>query len=376
MRISGKVFYHLMLLKKDIYITLESLANYTFIVAYKGLYSPLDRSVLVGAIAIPMLYKQVEVQRKISEMIAVVFTIYVVIFIIVLIIGIILAHQISRPLAKLIKGIHRVSAGELDFKIPSKSNDEFGELVKAFNAMTKDLKVSRSKLVQAEKDAAWREMARQIAHEIKNPLTPMKLSAQHINRAYKDKAVHFDKIMQKGITTIIDAIDSLSKTASSFSEFAKFIKPILGKYSIYPTLEECINLFEHYKEQNIFIASAYDEDLPKVKIDPDQLKRVIINLLTNAVQAMKSDTGRILMTCKCDPEDDDMILISIKDNGFGIPDSVKPHLFEPNFSTKSYGSGLGLAICKRAIDQMGGDITIESEEGKGTSVTVYIPVYK
>ncbi|NUM33216.1 MAG: HAMP domain-containing histidine kinase [Candidatus Brocadiae bacterium] len=369
-RISGAAYYQLILEKKEIYITLESIADYNFVVGYKSLVSALDKKEIVGVISIPMIYRQSEVKREISEMMATVLTIYILIFFIVMVIGIILAHQITRPLAHLMKAIHSVSSGNLDIMIPITSKDEFGELVDSFNRMTKDLKTSRERLIQAEKDAAWREMARQIAHEIKNPLTPMKLSAQHIQRAYKDQAKNFDKILDKGISNIIDAIDSLSKTASSFSEFARFTKPTLAMYALEPLFSDCIELFAHYAEQNIHITAQIQPNLPKAITDPHQLKRVLFNLLTNAVQAIKNPPGQIVLACQKATEDSKKILITIQDNGSGIPENIKPHLFEPNFSTKTHGSGLGLAICKRAIDHMGGNISIQSQEGKGTQVVI------
>ena len=372
-RISGKVFYHLMLLRKDIYITLERLADYTFVVGYKAIYSPFDRRQVVGALSLPMIYKQSEAEQQIARIIATIFTVYAAIFLLVMVIGVVLAHQITMPLTRLIAGIHRVSAGELDFTIPVSSTDELGQVVASFNRMTKDLKISRQKLVQAEKDAAWREMARQIAHEIKNPLTPMKLSAQHIQRAYRDRADSFELILDKGTQTIIDAIDSLSKTATSFSEFARFTRPTLGTHQIASILQECLDLFTHYREQNIVIEAKIAADLPKVIVDPHQLKRVVINILTNAVQAMVNiSDARIRLTAN--ELQENQLLIMVQDNGVGIPDVVKPRLFEPNFSTKSHGSGLGLAICKRAIEYMGGEIAIDSEEGNGTRVSITLQI--
>ena len=373
-QLSGKAYYNLYILKKEVFITIESLADYTFVVGYKALSSPQDKRQVVGALAIPMIYQQAEVQRKVSEMIVTIFTLYVGIFFLVMLAGILFAHQITRPLAKLIEGLQRVSTGDLDFQLSVHSQDEFGQLVDAFNHMTKDLKVSRKKLIQAEKDAAWREMARQIAHEIKNPLTPMKLSAQHIHRAYRDQSHKFPKILEKGISTIIDAIDSLSRTASTFSEFAKFIKPSLGAHSIYPMLQECLDLFSHYQEQNISFDFNFEESLKPISTDPHHLKRVIINILTNAVQAIEKEKGHIHIACYQEVSETDMITLRIRDNGGGIPENIQPRLFEPNFSTKSHGSGLGLAICKRAIDQMGGNIWIQSQEGSGTTVFIKLPI--
>ncbi len=368
-RLDGKAFYHLILQRKEIYITLESIANYRFVVGYKTLNSSLDKRYTVGIIAIPMIYQNEKVQSEIAEIVATIFTIYAIAFLLVVLVAIFLAYQISKPLTRLMSGIHKVSQGELNFEIPITSKDEFGKVVQAFNQMTKDLQSSRQKLIQAEKDAAWREMSRQIAHEIKNPLTPMKLSAQHIQRAYNDQAKNFDKILEKGINTIIDAIENLSRTASTFSEFAKFTKPNLGIYNLDSLLLDCINLFSH--TENISIESQI-EKLPEIITDPHQIKRVLINILTNAIQAIQKPPGKIKVIAQQISSTE--ISIMVQDNGVGIPESVKAHLFEPNFSTKTHGSGLGLAICKRAILLMGGDISIESQENQGTTVKIQLPI--
>lgn len=369
-RIPGEVFYQIVLLRKELYITSEYMGNYPCLVGYKGLLSPQDKRDLVGVISISMIYRNNDVEMQIMGIMVTLFTLYAGFFLIVIVIGMILAYQISRPLACLTQAIHQVSTGNLEVEIPIMSQDEFAELIQSFNQMTKDLKSSREKVIQAEKDAAWREMARQIAHEIKNPLTPMKLSAQHLQRAYQDQAKNFDKILEKGIHTIIDAIDNLSKTAASFSEFAKFTKANLGSYALSNLINDCVSLFAN--AENVSIECQLP-NLPNIITDPLQLKRVIINLLTNSIQAIQNPPGKIKITAYVQ---DSWIVLQIQDNGIGISDSVKARLFEPNFSTKSYGSGLGLAICKRAVDQMGGNISIASYEGQGTTVTVQLQMAK
>ncbi len=373
-QISGHAYYNLMLLRKEIYIDAEALGDYTFVVGYKALYPKDQEQKIIGAASIPMIYEQTVVQQKIAEMISTIFTIYLLLFLVVLAIAVILAYQITRPLTRLIKGIDKVSQGDLDVEIPEHSQDEIGQLVKSFNRMTKDLKISRDKLVQAEKNAAWREMARQIAHEIKNPLTPMKLFAQHILRAYRDQSPKFPKILEKGIHTIISSIDSLSNTASSFSEFSRFTQPNLEIHQVDQLVREELNLLEQYREQNIQFELSLASSLPPAYIDGSQFKRVLINVLTNAVHAIEQE-GKIKVKVYLQ-EQENFIVIEISDNGMGVPEDIKPRLFEPNFSTKSHGSGLGLAICKRSMDSMKGSIEVESEWSVGTIVTLKVPIYE
>ncbi|BBM87757.1 sensor histidine kinase [Candidatus Uabimicrobium amorphum] len=371
-RLPGEIYYNLILLKRDTFIHIQDTG---FIVGYKAAFFHDNARVQNLILSIPMVYEKSRVESEITSILVNIITIYVICLLIIIVAAFLLINHIVRPLKQLITGINRVSTGDLAVEIPRTSNDEIGQLIAAFNRMTKDLEVSRHKLVQAEKNAAWREMSRQIAHEIKNPLTPMRLSAQHILRAYEDQARQFPVILQRGISNIIEAIDSLAKTATSFSEFAKFTKPNLEVCNLEDILLTCVNLFEEYKEKDITTQLHIENEIPHVFVDPHQVKRVFINLVTNAIHAMedKEDEGHINIICNYSSPQT-YVVVEVRDNGCGVPEHVKPHLFEPNFSTKSYGSGLGLAITKRSIENMNGEISIESKEGVGTTVFVKLPI--
>ncbi|WP_372365085.1 PAS domain-containing sensor histidine kinase [Candidatus Uabimicrobium sp. HlEnr_7] len=373
-RLPGEIYYNLILLKRETFIHSQDTG---FIVGYKAAFFHDNARLQNLILSIPMVYEKSRVEKEITSILINIITIYVICLLVIIVAAFLLINHIVRPLRKLISGIKRVSTGDLTVEIPRSSNDEIGDLILAFNHMTKDLEISRHKLVQAEKNAAWREMSRQIAHEIKNPLTPMRLSAQHILRAYDDKAKQFPIILDRGMSNIIEAIDSLAKTATSFSEFAKFTKPNLEMCDLEEILVTCVNLFEEYKERDINIQLHLQNEIPQVFVDPHQTKRAFINLITNAIHAMEDSEsgGQIDVICYYEQQKQiDYVMIKVEDNGCGVPDHIKERLFEPNFSTKSYGSGLGLAITKRSIENMHGRISIESKENVGTTVYVQLPI--
>ncbi len=288
-----------------------------------------------------------------------------------------LAHRIVTPLRSLTAFTAEVARGNLGARTEIRTGDEIGELARAFNRMTEELEVSREKIVRAEKDAAWREMARQVAHEIKNPLTPMKLSTQHCLRAHADGAPDFGEILRKSMGTISRQIDTLQKIAAEFSDFARMPSRDLRPVAVGDVLRECVELYETGPDGPLRFRCTLAKGVPDVLADRDELRRVFINLISNAAQAM-NDRGEIDIVAEAvkgvsGSPGRDAVEVRISDRGSGIPDDVLPRLFQPYFSTKSRGTGLGLAICRRVVGDLGGDIRLESRRGVGTTATVRLP---
>lgn len=288
-----------------------------------------------------------------------------------------LSHRIVTPLRSLTASTSEVARGNLSARIAIRTGDEIEELANAFNRMTEELESSRERIVRAEKDAAWREMARQVAHEIKNPLTPMKLSTQHCLQAYRDGAPRFGQILEKSMGTISQQIDALQRIAVEFSDFARMPSRDLGPVDVGDVLRECAALYETGPEGPVRFEMGIEGGLPKVIADRDELRRVFINLISNAVHAM-DDRGEISIRANavrgCGGDAGrPAVEIAIEDRGAGIPEEVLPRLFQPYFSTKSKGTGLGLAICRRVVDDLGGEIRLESRPGRGTVATVRLP---
>ena len=210
-------------------------------------------------------------------------------------------------------------------------------------------------------------MAKQVAHEIRNPLTPIKLSIQHVRQAFRDKASDREEILQRVTQTVIDQIDVLSRIASEFSNFAKMPESKFEQLDIDDLLKETINLFREVRGVNFI--QTLESSPAMIVADRDQLRGVFINIIRNAIQALQK-AGTITIETSLEKH---TCIIKISDTGQGIPEEIRTRIFEPNFSTKTEGMGLGLAIARRVIEDHGGTISCSSEHGKGTTFEIRLP---
>ena len=375
-KLPGDAFLNIELLSKNFYYAKRAMGRYPYIEGYQPLRDILGRT--AGVVSIPTIYQEQAFKQETAKTISIILVIYGLVFSATLLVGLVLSHRISSPVRELTKGTQQIAAGDLTFRIQMKAKDEIGDLVTSFNKMTEDLRSSQDKLVQAEKDAAWREMAKQVAHEVKNPLTPMKLSIQHLVQAYKDKADNFENILSETTRMVSDQIDALRNIASEFSSFARLPKRKIQAFNISDVMQESLRLFGDSFER-IQLITDYTEPLSPIHADPEEMQRVFVNLIQNAVQAMVAGGTLRIKTephaVKVEGEERSYIIIRIIDTGCGIPDEQKERLFEPSFSTKTDGTGLGLAICKKVIVDLGGEIRIDSTVGVGTDVTIMLPVH-
>src|ERR1041384_2104028 len=293
---------------------------------------------------------------------------YAVALLFSLVVGTVFAGQSSSPIRHLKTAAQHVAHGNLDVTIDRQNRDELGDLEESFGEMVRDLRHAQEQMIRAQRELAWREMADQIAHEIKNPLTPMKLSIQHLRQAYRDGAKEFGELLKSISETLLVQIDALSNIATEFSIFARMPERKVEICDLHEILAEARHLYEQDGQ------ISFRDDLEKgellVSADPDELRRVFINIIRNSVQAMEG-RGSITLSTRRSGE---IVLIGITDTGPGIPPAVRGRLFEPNFSTKTEGMGLGLAIVKKIVDDLGGNITIESPPGGGTRVTIRLPI--
>ena len=373
-KLPGDAFLDIELLGKKFYYAKRVMGEYPYIEGYQPLVDEFGR--ISGVLSIPTIYQQERLKQETAKTISVILVAYGLILSMTLLLGLVLSRRISSPVRELTKGTRRIAAGELNFRINMKAKDELGDLVFSFNKMTEDLRSSQEKVIQAEKDAAWREMARQVAHEVKNPLTPMKLSIQHLIQAYKDKAEDFDKILTETAKMVTDQIDVLRNIASEFSSFARLPKRKIQECDMNEIMQTSLRLFtESFK--GIKLVTEYGDSIPSIQVDPEEMQRVFVNLIQNALQAMPNGGTLQIKTeyqiGKTEERNHPQIVIHIIDSGCGIPKEQKDKLFEPSFSTKTDGTGLGLAICKKVIDDLKGKIQIESNVGRGTIVTIVLP---
>ncbi|MCB9831931.1 MAG: HAMP domain-containing protein [Planctomycetes bacterium] len=285
------------------------------------------------------------------------------------------SRRITRPITNLIKQSNEIARGNLDARVETSSRDEIGLLGDSFNKMAEDLKASNKRLVQAEKTAAWREMARQVAHEIKNPLTPIKLSAQLVERAWDDRHPDFEAILKESVRNIVGQSESLRKIASEFSNFAAFPKRDPRPCRIVALARDCVRSYENRASSGVEIRfeSFLDEDI-EILVDEDEIRRVFYNVFNNAFEAMPEGGLLSVSLFRLEKDEGPTLDIRIKDTGRGIAAEMTERLFEPYFTTRSSGTGLGLAICKKTIEGYGGTVAIRSEEGKGTTVCIELPL--
>lgn len=281
------------------------------------------------------------------------------------------AKTITRPLLDIGEKLRSFQLGKNE-PLEWKTKDEIGQLIEAYNAMIEELEVSTEKLKQSEREGAWREMAKQVAHEIKNPLTPMKLSIQYLQHAQKSDPERAKAMISRVSQTLIEQIDGLAHIATSFSNFAKMPKAELKEVDIQAIIQSVYNLFTEGQSPETAIYLQAPSESIYVIADPKQLTRIFNNLIKNAQQAIpEAVEGEINIALTIKEEE---VVVAVEDNGSGIPPDIESKVFQPNFTTKSSGMGLGLAMCKNMIEAMNGSIYFETEQGKGTTFFVVLPL--
>lgn len=288
---------------------------------------------------------------------------YSLAIILIIILSTFLANQISAPIEKLTKATRSVSQGDMDTQIENIESGEIKELIEGFNLMVRELKKNQVELAEVERESAWREMAKQVAHEIKNPLTPMKLAVQHLVIAHKDKSEKFDSIFDKVTKTIITQIDILKNIASEFSSFAKMPSIKLEKVDLIEIANETIDLFI---EEKCEISINVTERSIVLLSDREQTQRMFVNLIRNSIQAA---ANKINISISLSEK---IIKIEISDNGHGIDKGIKMKIFEENFTTKKSGMGLGLTLTERFLNMIGGKISVKETSSSGTTLLIEI----
>jgi nitrogen fixation/metabolism regulation signal transduction histidine kinase len=315
----------------------------------------------IGIVNLPYFARQTEVKKSYYLMIFSFLNLFVMAGILGTFIALLISKLLTKPLVVLQQSLSEIRIDEQNERIDWAGDDEIGLLIKEYNQMVDKLEQSAELLKHSERESAWREVARQIAHEIKNPLTPMKLNIQYLEKAYNEN----DPDLQDKITTIskslIQQIDTLDKVAEMFADFAKSNIRKMDKVELLGVIKSTVALFKN--DTHITFSVFHDEDEYFTKAIEKDLIRVFNNLLKNAVQSVENKTqGKIEISIT---RSDIYIEVQIADNGKGIDKSIKNKIFQPYFTTKSGGTGLGLAIVKNIMNETGGSISFESSE-KGT----------
>ncbi|MBT6006555.1 MAG: GHKL domain-containing protein [Prolixibacteraceae bacterium] len=368
-RINAQAYYEIFHNFQINYFQPEKIGELSYLSAYRPIIN--NRGDYLGFINLPYFIKQDNYRQEISTFIVAFINLYVLLFLASIIIAIFIANQITRPLVVIQENLQKMQLGKHNEPIHYSRKDEIGSLVKEYNKKVDELAVSADLLARSERESAWREMAKQIAHEIKNPLTPMKLNIQYLQRA-KLEGKEYNKYIKRVTATLIEQIDNLSDIATEFSNFAKIPTARNQVFNLASQVQKLIDLFEtHDRAEIIFDVNSFENI--EVNADREQLSRAIINLIKNGIQAIpENEIGIIKITLN---RREHMAVIAVSDNGTGIPVELRDKLFSPSFTTKTSGMGLGLAIVKNIVENFSGKIWFETELGKGSIFFLEIPVY-
>jgi signal transduction histidine kinase len=342
---------------------------------YLSAYIPFinEQGNVVAFLNLPYFAKENDLKKEMSSFLVAYINIYVILIALSILFALVISNYVARPIKLIVSKIKEVKLLGQNEKIIWKRKDEIGKLVTEYNRMIDALTQSAELLARSERESAWREMAKQVAHEIKNPLTPMKLSVQYLERSWNDQTPDWSNRLAKFTQTMIEQIDTLSAIASEFSDFAKMPLSKKENTNLEEVIQSTISLFKNYENIKIsFDKQSFGEFI--VYADKEQLLRAFNNLLKNSIQAIgEQPDGKIDINIEGRNQN---CVIRITDNGGGIPEELKNKIFSPNFTTKSGGMGLGLAIVKSVIVNSGGEISYTSSNGNGTTFSIMLPLVK
>jgi two-component system nitrogen regulation sensor histidine kinase NtrY len=365
-RISAPAYQAIMVQRKRIFIEHQQIGALPYVAGYRPILAE-DGSV-IGAVAVPTVYHQIEINEDFTRRDSFLSALYAVALLLSLIAATLFANQIFSPIRRLTDAARQIGGGQLDIGFRRTRSDEIGELEEAFLRMSENLQTMQAEMRQRERETAWREMARQVAHEIKNPLTPMKLSLQHLRQIYADNAKNFAEIFQQVSQTLLEQIDALTRIASEFSRFARMPERIVEECNINSILREALLLYQ--QDESVRFFERYTSGDLIIRADREELRRAFINLIRNAIQAMNRSGTLTVTTERLGAN----ALIQLTDTGRGISADILHRIFEPNFSTTSDGMGLGLPIVRKIIEELHGTIRLTSAPGRGTTVIIELPL--
>jgi len=349
--------------------TTEQVAGVAFSSRYSPLYDAGNK--LAGFLETPSDLKNRKPSAEISDFIGALAALYVFFLLVAYVVTMFLADSIIRPVTRISERIVKLDFENKDIPLEydGDPNDELSGLVRRYNQMVDNLDASKNRIVKLEREGAWKEMARQVAHDIKNPLTTMKLSMQQLERV-SNNPEQAAAYLRKAITRLIEQIDSLAQIASEFSLFANLDIKNKTDILLNNVVESVYDLFS--EQRHVTLELSTPKENFHIIGDKNHLIRVFNNLIINAIQAIPSDRqGHIKVSLK---RQDNLVVVVLSDNGGGIPPEIRDRVFEPNFTTKTSGSGLGLAICKKIIEAHDGDIRFETRDNEGTDFFVEFPI--
>ena len=369
-RMNHRAYKALVINNEKQVIERENIAN----LQYFSLYAPIFNinGKFIGILNIPYFMDITEMKDDATPIIATIINLFLILILAAILVSRLLSNSIANPVLMISKKMQELDISQKGEHIQYSGDDELGALVNAYNNMVDDLEESTRRFAESEREQAWKEMARHIAHEIKNPLTPMQLSIQHLVRLKQQNIPNWDEKFYAAANSLLEQISILSQTASEFSSFAKFYNEDSRVFDLRGLIQDQLLFFDN--RDNIRFEFVTTIEQAEVLAKKDQITRVLVNLISNAIQALESlDGGTIRVSLAAIGKS---YTVSIEDNGEGVKEENLYKLFKPNFTTKSSGTGLGLAICKSIIDQSNGEISYCKSELGGANFSFTLPIYQ
>ncbi len=367
-QMNPQAYYHLAVKKEIQFFQKESIGSLSYVSSYVPVFDKYGND--AAFLNIPYFSSEQKLEDEIANFLVTIINLNAFIFLMAGIVALFITNRITGSFSLIGEKMKKINLGKNNEPIQWNRNDEIGSLVNEYNRMLAKLDESAAALAKTEREGAWREMAKQVAHEIKNPLTPMKLSMQFLQRSIETNAPGVEALTASVVHTMVEQIDHLSNIASEFSQFANIENAHKELLDLHDVLLSIKTLYESNEDATLHWSML--EQPVMILADKTHVNRLFTNLVLNAMQSVPE--GRQAQISISETLEESAVLIEVKDNGDGIPDDIQPKIFTPNFTTKSSGTGLGLAMCRRIVEQMGGTIWFETRQQQGTSFYVRIPL--
>ena len=369
-RTPGDVYRKILLDRQPTFVGNEHVGDSEYLLAA----APMRAGGREGIVTVPVTSRKQQIERQIDDLDRRVLSVAILVSLLVAALGYWTAEHLADPVSRLTRATRRIARGDLDARVAATSSDELGRLVDDFNRMADELKRQRTDLERTQRLEAWADMARQVAHDIKNPLTPIQLSAEHARRVNIDRGRPLSPVLDECVSAILKQVTLLRQIAAEFSSFASSPTPRPEATSLPELLEEVVAPYRLGLADRIAISVNAAGDLPLVSIDRTLFARALINVIENALHAMPGNGTLTIVAASSDSAGGGPVIVRVTDTGVGMDSESVARIFEPYFSTKATGTGLGLTIAKRNVELTGGAIAVESQRGAGTTVTITLPV--
>ena len=364
-RTPAEVYRRIVLDRLPALVSDEHVGDFT----YRLAAAPVRAGGRDGIVTVPLANRQQEIEQQIDELDRRVLSGALLFSLLGAALGYWMAQRIADPVNRLTRATRRIARGDLDARIAATSSDELRRLVDDFNQMAADLKRQRTELERTQRLEAWADMARQVAHDIKNPLTPIQLSAEHARRVNIDRGRPLSPVLDECVAAILSQVKLLRQISAEFSSFASSPTPRPEPTDLAALIDEVVEPYRTGLSGRVHITVTAQPNLPPISIDRTLFARALTNVIENALHAMPGE-GRLTLDSR---QSTDRIRVEVTDSGVGMDADALAKIFEPYFSTKATGTGLGLTIAKRNVELNGGTIDVRSERGVGTTVTITLP---